>query len=175
MQPIKEELEVQHYQKLLGEMMERELNRTYEFNPEWIRQHEWKVVPVEDTGHFALEEIAAIVPALKKTGRDECIAIATEPMDPAPICYRLSISEEGLRAFNQECGLFRYVLTDESRIWAISCNEWYNLFAGNPEILEAMLGQPIDQARQEFLDFATLLAKTPEDPLLKIAQRYAAM
>jgi hypothetical protein len=67
------------------------------------------------------------------------------------------------------------MLTVEDRMWAISCNEWYNLFAGTPELLEAMLGKPVDQAREEFLSFATAVANGPDDPLLQVAKHYAGL
>jgi hypothetical protein len=149
--------------------------RGHEFNDEWVQQCGWKVVPVEDACHFAPDEIETIVPALLDAGYSECVAVATEPLDPAPACYRLSISAEDLREFNRVCGPFRYLLMDEDQNWALSCSEWYNLFAGKPELLEAMLGKPISEAREEYLSFATALAKSPDEPLLQVAKRYAAL
>jgi hypothetical protein len=104
------------------------------------------------------------------------LLIASEPVDPAPSCYRLAISEEDLIDFNRECGPFRYVLTDAERLWAISCNEWYNLFGAKPDLVEALLGEPIAEAREEFLAFASLMAKAdPDEPLMQVAHRYAAL
>lgn len=168
--------EIQRCESLLRGMMETEAGRTYEFDVSWIRERAWKVVPVEDACHFAPVEIAAIVSTLQSTGHTECFAVASESVDPAPTCYRLSVSEEALLDFNSECGALRYVLTDANRSWAISCNEWYNLFAGGPDLLEGLLGEPIDQARQEFLEFASLLAKgNPNGPLMRVAKHYAAL
>jgi len=175
MKPITEKTQVEHYQELVREMTHADAHRGYEFNDEWVQRRGWKVVPVEDTCHFAAEEIATLVPVLRGAGYSECVAVATEPLDPAPACYRLSISEEDLREFNKECGPFRYLLTSEDRTWAISCNEWYNLFAGKPELLESMLGKPISEAREEYLSFATALAKEPDEPLLRVAKHYAAL
>lgn len=175
MKPITEKAQVEHYQALVREMTLTDPNQSYKFNDEWVHRRGWKVVPVEDTCHFAADEIATLVPVLRRAGYSECVAVATEPLDPAPACYRLSISEEDLREFNKECGPFRYLLTDEDRAWAISCNEWYNLFAGKPELLEAMLGKPIEEARAEYLSFATALAKKPDEPLLEVAKHYAAL
>jgi hypothetical protein len=61
-------------------------------------------------------------------------------------CYLLSINEADLREFNHELGSFRAVLTTDNRSWAISCSEWYNLFAAEPELLAALLAKPIDAA-----------------------------
>ncbi len=173
---IRDAADVKRCQELLSGMMEAEPGRTYEFSADWVRKASWKVVPVEDTCHFAPVEIATIVQALKAAGYHACFAIASESVDPAPSCYRLAISEEELRAFNEKCGPFRYVLTDENRSWAVSCNEWYNLFAGKQNLVEALLGESIDQARTEFLKFVLLMAKgDPNEPLKRVAERYAAL
>jgi hypothetical protein len=162
--------ELLRHQKSVAEMIVNECD----FNPQWIKKHGWKVVPVEDTGHFSDRQIAALVVALQGYGR--CIAIATESVEPDGVpAYSLAISEEEFRSFNAECGLFRYLLTDAKRSWAIACSEWYNLFAAKPELLESMLGKPVAKAREEFLTFATLLAKRPDEPLLRVAKRYAAL
>jgi hypothetical protein len=56
--------------------------------------------------------------------------------------------------------------------WAISCNEWFNLFAGPPTFVERMLGLPIQQSREEFLAYAKLVEQGPEGPLVEIARFY---
>jgi hypothetical protein len=172
MKPISEPAIIERYQGLVRQMTIAE--QPTDFNPLWIHARGWKVVPVEDTGHLADEEIALLVPALNRAGFTDCFALATEWLDPAPVCYSLSVSEEELRNFNEECGLFRYLLTDESCAWAISCNQWHNLFGGPPELLEAMLGKPITVARQEFLEYASLLAtgKNPDESILRVAKYY---
>jgi hypothetical protein len=38
-----------------------------------------------------------------------------------------------------------------------------------------MLGKPIELARQGFLEFATLLARSPDEPFLLVAKHYAAL
>jgi len=171
MTPITSESEVRRLQSLPSEMT---ING-FEFSTEWIRRCGWKVVPVEDGNHFAPQDIAALVPALQTAGYTECFAIASESLSDLPSCYRLSITEEDFRDFNAECGLLRYIVMDEGRSWAISCNEWYNLFAAEPALLEAMLGRSIESARQEYLDFATQLSKQPDDPLVRVARHYAEL
>lgn len=148
-----------------------------EINLEWARNYGWKVVPVEDTAHFASDEIGVLVPVLLDTGCTKCFAIATEPIDPAPVCYEISISGDGFRSFNRECGLFRYLLIDASRSWAVSCNEWYNLWTAPPRLLTAMLGKPIEEAREEFLDYAILLARehSSDKSLLQVATYYESL
>ena len=176
MQPITKETEVQHGRSLIRDMMLQSSAHGYEFDAKWVQGRGWKVVPVEDTCHFAPIEITTIVRALRLAGIDEIFAVASESVDPAPACYRLLVAEEEFRHFNSECGLLRFVLTCENRSWALSCNEWYNLFAGTPELLEALLGESIEEARQEFRDFAVLLAEgNAEAPLMLVADHYAAL
>ncbi|MGH9402273.1 MAG: hypothetical protein ACRD2P_09215 [Terriglobia bacterium] len=175
MNPITDEASVEQYRSMVREMTLAKANREYDIDPEWASARGWKVAPVEDSAHFSPEQISVIVPALKRAGMAECVAVAAEPVDPAPSCYQMVISEDEFTNFNRECGFLRYVLTDGERSWAISCNEWYNLFAGPEKLVEAMIGAPVARGREEFLRFAAGLAKgDPEYPLLKVAQRYAS-
>lgn len=171
MRMIEDELEVKKYRELVSEMTVDRI----QFRPEWVHQKGWKVVPVETGMSFSEEDIKNIVSGLRRLGFSQCFAIATEALDPLPMCYALEITEEDFREFNRNCGLFLFFITDEQQSWAISCNNNYNLFAGNPELLEAMLGKPIDEAREEYLSFATMLAKEPDEPLLRVAKHYAAL
>jgi len=165
---------IRHYRELVDELTIADENREYDLSPEWLRSHKWKVVPVEDGNHFTPNDICQIVSTLKRYGYSECIAVATEPIAPLPSCYRLSVTEEEFRRFNSECGLFRFLLTTKDQSWAISCTEWYDLFAAEPELLEALLGKPLEEARQDYLKFASELAKSPDEPLLLVSSHYAA-
>ncbi len=176
MNAITNPIELGRYTDMFSEMMLKESQKENEFSPEWVRKRGWRVVPVEDSAHFASVEIAVLVPALRKAGYDHCLAIAMQSVEPDGVpCYSLSISEEEFRTFNAECGLLRYLLTEENRNWAISCSEWYNLFAGPPGLLEGMLGKSIEEAREEYLTFAAAIAEHSDEPLLEVARHYAAL
>jgi len=190
MKPITDPTRIEHYGMLVREMMLTEKERECEFNPDWVRQHGWKIVPVESAMRIPDEDIPLLVSALKGAGYTEYVAVfnepgyiqrlpltvAGEPPSDMSTCYLLSVDEVEFREFNRQLGPFRSVLTAEDRSWAISCNEWYNLFGAKPELLEALLGKPIKEARREFLDFASLLAQgKPDEPLLKVAKQYAAL
>jgi hypothetical protein len=125
---------------------------------------------------------------LKNAGYTECFAVlnepgyiqhlpptvASEPAGDMPTCYLLSVGETDFLEFNDRLGAFRSVLTTEDRTWAISCNEWYNLFGAAQPLLDQLLGKAADEARREFLDFAYLLARgDPKYPLLQAASYYA--
>jgi hypothetical protein len=190
MNPIKDPGRVERYGSLLREMMLTRPGDECEFNPDWIRSHGWKVVPVESMARLPVPDIPRIVSALNGAGFTQCLAIfneegyiqrlpvvvvASDPPRDMATCYDLSVDEADFREFNRELGPFRSVLTTDDRAWAISCNEWYNLFAGKPELLEAMLGKSIEQARQEYLQFASALSKSPDEPLLLVAKQYATL
>jgi hypothetical protein len=146
--------EIRRYQALISEMLEQRI----QFKANWLREKTWSVVPVEDAMHFTEVDLERIVIALQRAGYSQCIAIATEPLDPLPICYRVLITKEDFREFNTTCSPFWFLITNEDRSWAISCNDAYDLFAGDPKLIEAMLGKTIRAAREEFDDFAKQLA-----------------
>jgi hypothetical protein len=189
MKPIKDPIRVEHYGSLLRDMMLTRSGEECEFNPNWIRSHGWKVVPVESMARIPAPDIPRIVSLLNGAGFTQCLAVFNEPgyVQSLPIivasdppgdmatCCLLSIDEADFREFNRELGPFRSVLTTDDRAWAISCNEWYNLFAGKPELLEALLGKSIEQARQDYLKFASDLAKDVDEPLLSVAKHYATL
>jgi hypothetical protein len=177
MKPITDENDIRRYQSLIKEMTSDEEGRENEIKLEWARSKGWLVVPVEDTLHLSMEEISIIVPALKQAGHRDCLAIATQFVSPAPACLRLAVSVEDFKAFNKsDCGLLRYLLTTDDLSWAISLHEWFNLYAATPPLLAALLGKPIEEARQEFAEFAQKLARgRADEPLLEIARRYASL
>ena len=188
MTPLTEPEQVERYRKLIGEMMLSQEHEECEFNPDWVHDNGWKVVPMESAARLPKNVIPRIVSVLKGKGYINCVAIVTEPgylqplgpsnqlLGDMPTCYLVSIDEADFQETNRELGPFRFLLTDEDRSWAISCNEWYNLFASKPDLLEAMLGKPILEAQQEFMDFASQLAKgNTDEPLVRVARRYAAL
>jgi hypothetical protein len=177
MRAITDPLAIARYQGLVDEMTVS--NGTYEreFDQGWLRDHGWRVVPVaSEISHFSPEEIDRIVPALSRRGYRQCFAVATEPLDPLPLCYEVEISGEDFRRFNRECALLRYLLTDSANSWALSCYGGYKLFAGTTLMLEQLLGEPIELARKKFLEFAQSIEPGSVDTLLlKMASRYADM
>lgn len=176
MKAIMEVKAVEKYVKLAAEMMLTDEYYEFDFRPDWILQRGWKVVPVKNGNHFSNSEIDRIVSALRSAGYQDGIAVATEPMGLLPACFELAITPFDLQEFNENCGLLRFLLTEETRSWAISCSEFYNLFAGEQFILEAMLGIPIEEARKRFLAFAEPLAfGNPEHPVLTAARLYATL
>jgi len=146
----------------------------YDFNPEWIQNRGWSIVPVEDSSHFTDEEIERIVAALNATGHKSGFAIGALdlPTEFANV-FELSISEGGFKTFNAEFGILRFLLTDASLSWAISCNEWFNLFAGPESLIEQMLGVPINIARRDFLAYAGLVEQGGSEGLMLVARKYS--
>ena len=106
MKAMQEAQEIEKYKMLVAEMMLADEYKEDDFRPDWILKHSWKAVPVEDGNHFTDEEIAIMVPALQNAGYRDCVAVATEPLDPFPPCFQLAITPDDLREFNRECGCF---------------------------------------------------------------------
>jgi len=55
--------------------------------------------------------------------------------------------------------------------------QWYTLFGEKSDILEAILGESIEQARKEFFEYASVFAggQNPDNSMLQVAERYAAV
>jgi hypothetical protein len=174
MKPITESSRVNRYVRLVDEMLIAKGTFGRDFNLTWVRYHGWKVVPAKsEYGHFSLEEIERIVPSLNAAGCAECLAVATEPLDPLPSCYQVAISKEDFVNFNRECGLLGYLLMDEARSWAISCYGKYKLFAGPTQMLESLLGTSIPLAHKNFSEFARSLdIGLTHAPYTEMASRY---
>ena len=191
MKPIREQDQVDHYGALVREMMLTEPGRESEFNPDWLRGHQWKVVPVESGWRLPEEFIPRLVSLLRSAGYLSCVAVYNEPGYiqnlPAIVqsepprdmatCYLVEVDEADFREYNQEFGPFRSVLTTEDRFWSLSTHEWYSLFAGKPSTIEAIIGEPIEAARKEFQKYAALLARghNPDRTILQLAEHYAGL
>jgi hypothetical protein len=175
MQPVTDPVQLQRYRNLVVEMTVQREQEECEFDPEWVRTQGWKVVPVESAARIPPADIPRLVGVLSGLGCKRCVVVATEPLGDMPNCYLLSVQESELRELNRVLGVFRFMLTDENRSWAISCNEWYNLFGSTPELLEKLLGKPIEEARAEYLRFASELAHSSDEPLLRVAKHYASL
>lgn len=177
MKPITDASQVGRYLRSVDEMLVAKGTYQRNFDPVWLQNHQWKVVPAKsETGHFNPEEIERIVPTLNQAGFTECLAVATEFLDPLPVCYQVIISPEDLNNFNKECALLGYLLMDAACSWAISCYGSYKLFAGPTELLEALLGSPIPIAREAFRQYSEELDEGLADsPYQKMALRYEGM
>ena len=179
MEKIITESELANCRALTVGMMRTIENEECEFRDEWILSHGWAVVPVESGARLPREDIPRLVSVLNAWGFQDCVAIMTEtPINPPEVdqdCYRLSVTEGELREVNRELGPYRFLLTDRDRSWAISCNEWYNLFGAEPALAEALLGRSIESTRKEFEVFGTLLGRDNYYPLVLMARRYESL
>ena len=190
MKSIKDPLEVAHIGELLSAMMRVEAGNECEFNDDWIRQHSWKVVPVESAMRVPADDIPGLVSAMNGAGYKACMAVFNEagylphlpvlvkssPPGDLATCYLVSVSEADFQELNRQLGLFRFAIPDEGQSWAISCNEIYHLFAGPPEFLQSLLGKSLDEARREFQEFAAALSKrNAEEPLMRLSEHYARL
>ena len=191
MKPIRDPKQVKDYSRLLREMMLTEEGRETEFNSAWARDHGWKVVPVESGWRLPAEHIPRLISVLKEAGYTHCISVFNQPgyIQNLPVmtrsqppndmttCQLVEVSQADFQEFNRELGPFRSVLTTEDGFWALSTHEWYSLFAGKPETVEAILGESIETAQQEFLEYASVLASgpSPDESILQLAKRCATL
>ena len=161
--------QIARYRTLVAEMVEDRV----QFKTSWLQRKKWSVVPVESGMHFTHDGLTAIVRGLREAGSQKCFALASEDLDPLPVCYELSINKGDFEEFECTCGLFWFLITDEVLSWAISCNNVYNLLGGAPQLLERILSKSIKTAREEFVVFARELAHgNPNYPPLRIAEHY---
>src|SRR6185437_3359257 len=79
MQPITDSTQIEHFGTLLREMMLIEKGREYHFNADWVRQHQWKIVPVESGMRLSDPDISQLVSVLQATGDRKCVAVFNEP------------------------------------------------------------------------------------------------
>lgn len=173
METVTDPVQIEKCKALVAEMTEH--NRQFAF--QWLARNGWKVVPAESGSRLFREDIPRLVSALNAAGHFHCFAVTTEDLGNTPPCYLVRVSEEGFHELNRELGTFQFLLTEETRSWAISCTVFYNLFAGPKELVETMLGKSVIEAEKDFLQFATGIAKSgnPDDVfLLEVARRYAA-
>jgi hypothetical protein len=173
METVTDATQIDRCLALVAEMTEHRK----QFAPLWLANTGWKVAPAESGSRISPDDIPRLVSALNAAGCFQCLAVTTEDLGDMPPCYFIPVSEEGFRELNDKLGMFQFLLTDESRSWAISCTVFYNLFAGPEKLVEAMLGKPVAEAQKEFLQIATEIAEARGDPdefLLKVARRYSA-
>src|SRR5437016_752839 len=114
--PITDPTRIEHCSRLVREMMLLEEGRECEFDPDWVRQHGWKVVPIESAMRLPDKDIPVLVSALKRADYTECVAVfnepgyirslpllvASEPPSDTSTCHLLSIDEVEFREFNRE-------------------------------------------------------------------------
>jgi hypothetical protein len=189
MKPITDAVEVARYAKLFGEMMLTLDGEECDFNLDWIRSHGWKVVLAESMARLPQPDIPRIVAALSRAGFQWCVVMFNEPgymqsfpvnvpSDPPsdlPTCYQVSVDEVGFSEINRQLGPFRFIVSEESRSWTISCNERYNLFSAKTELLEGVMGKSIEQAHRDFLESVSMTDGYADESLLEVASRYSSL
>ena len=148
---IEADADVQRARMLIADMIEDSGN----FRPEWIAGRDWTVVPVQSADHFGKKDIEHLAAAFRITGYGEFLAVATEPLENTPVCYKVPTTEDGLRELNEAIRDFYFILLPEDRSWAVVCTkDDYYLVGGPLPFVLLALKTPIAQARADFLGFA---------------------
>ena len=167
---VESDVDLKRARMLIADMIEDAGN----FRPEWIAERDWIVVPVESADHFAKKDIEHLAAALRIAGCGELLAVASEPLENTPVCYKVPTTEEGLRELNGAIRDFYFVLLPEDRSWAIVCTkDDYYLVGGPVPFVLLALKTPIAQARRDFVGFAEN-TRHPQmrTGLLDVATRY---
>lgn len=147
-----------------------------DLNLDWLRTKNWVVVPVESAYHFTDSHAALLARAFQKAGCKECFAVATEPAEYTSACYWLPATHNGLLEFSRECGSFNYLLLPADHSSAVLCtSEDFFIIAGPRDFVVGAVGAGIEEARNEFLDFARAETWPPvvREGLLNVYERYS--
>jgi hypothetical protein len=132
------------------------------------------VVPVQSADHFGKKDIEHLAAAFRIARCGEFVAVATEPLENTPVCYKVPTTEEGLRELNEAIRDFSFILLPEDRSWAVVCTkDDYYLVGGPLPFVLLALKTSIAQARVDFLGFAEN-TRHPKmrSGLLGVATRY---
>jgi hypothetical protein len=150
-QPLQSASEIKHARSLVDPMIEDPGN----FERRWLDERAWTVVPVASADHFLDSDIELVSAAFDIAGYSECLAVATEPLENTPLCYRLSTSKDALREFNRAAGAFYFMLIPEDRSCAVLCTkDDYYLVGGPAMFVATALESDIEEARRKFAEFA---------------------
>jgi hypothetical protein len=126
-----------------------------DFKLEWLSRNCWAAVPVEGAMHFNKQDAHHLSQAMRMAGFKECLAIATEPLENFPLCYRVATSAEGLLDFSRVCCALYFVLMPETRNFGVLCTpEDYYIVAGPRSFVTIALGSAIEDSRKSFAEFA---------------------
>lgn len=170
-EPVTDPKQVERALSLIEDVVEK----PHHLRSEWIIRHGWAAVPVESAYHFYEREAEWIAEAATGMGCYECLAVATEPLLPAEMCYRVPMTQEGLLDFSWKCTGLNYVLLPEDRSFAVLCaSDSYFIVAGPSDFVTKAVGSSIPTARKMFLRFADdPLQQEPErSHLVEVAKRY---
>jgi hypothetical protein len=137
----------------------------------------WIVVPVESGSHFDDNDAQTIAEACQLVRCGECLAVATESLEEKRLCYRIQMTKSGLLAFSHECGHFNYLVFPDNVSFAILCTvKDYYLVAGSTDFVTKAVGNNVEAARSEFVEFARneFWTVSERENLTRIAEAYAA-
>ena len=167
---LESEVDIQRARMLILDVIDDPGN----FKPAWTSGHDWAVVPVESADHFGETDVKRLAAAFRKAGHNELLAVATEPLENTPVCYRVPTTEEGLRELNEAIRNFFFILIPEDRSCAVLCTkDDYYLVGGPLPLVVLALSISITEARADFIAFAENSPHpTMRKGLLDIAERY---
>ncbi len=124
-------------------------------NLDWLNRQGWEAVPIESACYFVELTASRLANACKLLGQTSCYAIATEPVENAPLAYTLSTDVDTFLKFGETVYPLQYVLMPENREFAVLCTPDYELVAGPHVFVLKVLGTSITDARSKYAAFFT--------------------
>src|SRR5258708_4268116 len=87
----------------------------------WLMKRGWVAVPAESALHFDDGQASLLATAMQMAGCSVCFAVAAEPLQNFPCCFRVKASQKGLLAFSRECSHFNFVLIPGDLSFVVLC------------------------------------------------------
>jgi len=156
--------------------VQRALADAGNFRPEYLREHDWVVVPVESGLHFSEDDCRNISAAAKQSGTLSVCGVFMKDLSNVPGLIQIECTVKGLLTFSHQYGHFGYLLVPEQYKFAILCTlDDYYLVAGPWKFVQLAVGKAIPQAREDFEVFAGdyRSSESQRARLLAIAHRYS--
>lgn len=127
------------------------VDQPWHLNTEWLARNCWAAVPVESASHFCEHDAELLSEAAKLLDCQECLAVATEPLLPEELCYRVPTTQEGLLEFSHEATALNYLLLPTERSFTVLCtSEHYYIVAGSREFVTKAVVQILSALESRF-------------------------
>jgi hypothetical protein len=121
-----------------------------------VKQDGWIAVPVESGYHFSDADQCQLLQAIVDNGDHRTFAVALEALGDFPSAYEVSLTEEGISAFNHRFGHFNFALVADEPSWVVICTtSEYFIVAGKLDFVRRALGGELEASFAHFHEFAS--------------------
>jgi hypothetical protein len=131
------------------------LDSRHDVKMDVVRRNAWVVVPVETHAHFSSRQIEQLAGAFARLGYSKLDGLVLDEPYISRGSVEIPATENGLRAHNAAHRIDNLVFAPRDRSFAIICHiDYFWLVVGKKDVVEAVLGRSIDEARREFVEYA---------------------